>query len=67
MMRTAEPESAASHAVEMGVSYVRRDGDLYMISAEKPATPPYVVVVPGDGVGLALERVRRLAATDCST
>lgn len=64
MMRMAEPESAASHAVEMGVSYVRRDGNSYTVSAEKPTTPPYVAVVPGDGVDLALERVRRLAATD---
>ncbi len=66
MIRTAEPERAASHAAEMGVAYVRRDGDSYMISAEKPTVPPYVAVVPGDGVGLALERVRRLAATDGS-
>ena len=67
MVRTAEPERAASHAVEMGAAYVRRDGDSYIVSAEKPAAPPYVAVVSGDGVGLALERVRRLAAPDGST
>ena len=64
LVRTAEPERAASHAVEMGAAYVRWDGASYIISAEKPTTPPYVAVVSGDGVGLALERIKRLAATD---
>lgn len=63
MIRVKDSRHAASYAASCGrMAYVSPDGDALVVAHVRPAVPPYVAVAPGDGMEVALARIKRLAA-----
>lgn len=62
MTKFSSPQQAASYAADhTEITYVRSDGDDFIVTSNMPDSPPFVAATPEDGTDTILARIVRLA------